>query len=215
MNDDRAFLAAVMANPRDRLLRLVYADWLDERGDPRGEFLRIQCLLEELPAGADERRQLQERADALQVGLSSDWVAALGGPIWCVATNAVLEHAYGPGGAETRRGTKHFAPGAKLYLVNFLGRDRVTVVGRHRKSNRYITTALRAAHLANWRAELVYAPAVLRQITMCGGFSGGGEESRKRAEEIATVYNQRGAVRQPFVTRTKSATPDAVADGGT
>jgi uncharacterized protein (TIGR02996 family) len=35
-----AFVAAIRANPGVETLRLVYADWLDERGDPRGEFLR-------------------------------------------------------------------------------------------------------------------------------------------------------------------------------
>jgi uncharacterized protein (TIGR02996 family) len=38
--DDRAFLAAVAAAPDDDTPRLVYADWLDERGDPRGPYLR-------------------------------------------------------------------------------------------------------------------------------------------------------------------------------
>ena len=40
------FLAAVVANPRDDLPRLVYADWLDENGDAlRAEFIRLQCQL--------------------------------------------------------------------------------------------------------------------------------------------------------------------------
>ena len=36
------FLNAIEANPCDPTPRLIYADWLDERGDPRGELLRIQ-----------------------------------------------------------------------------------------------------------------------------------------------------------------------------
>ncbi|MDW8244814.1 MAG: TIGR02996 domain-containing protein [Thermogemmata sp.] len=41
----------IIANPDDDLPRLIYADWLDERGDPRGEFIRLQIArtrLEEL-----------------------------------------------------------------------------------------------------------------------------------------------------------------------
>ena len=42
MSEDDAFVAAIRANPRDDVARLVYADWLDERNDPRGEWLRLE-----------------------------------------------------------------------------------------------------------------------------------------------------------------------------
>lgn len=46
MSDEReAFERAVVASPDDDTVRLVYADWLDERGDPRGEFIRVQIAL--------------------------------------------------------------------------------------------------------------------------------------------------------------------------
>ncbi len=38
--DEYGLLAAVLANPADDLPKLVYADWLDERADPRGQFVR-------------------------------------------------------------------------------------------------------------------------------------------------------------------------------
>jgi hypothetical protein len=50
--------------------------------------------------------------------------------------------------------------------------------------------------LANWRAELVYSPAVIRQVIEYGEFARlprGSDVSRSRAEEIATEYNRRGA----------------------
>src|SRR5206468_3446797 len=37
MTEDEPFLRAMLANPDDRVARLVYADWLDERSDARGE----------------------------------------------------------------------------------------------------------------------------------------------------------------------------------
>lgn len=40
MADEQAFLDLLKANPHDRPTRLVYADWLEERGDPRATFLR-------------------------------------------------------------------------------------------------------------------------------------------------------------------------------
>lgn len=41
MNEEAAFIAALVADPSDRTAALVFADWLDERGDPRGPWLRI------------------------------------------------------------------------------------------------------------------------------------------------------------------------------
>jgi len=45
MTDRESFIRAICADPADRTLRLVYADWLEERGDPRGEFIRVQIRL--------------------------------------------------------------------------------------------------------------------------------------------------------------------------
>jgi uncharacterized protein (TIGR02996 family) len=39
------FLAAVLADPADDVPRMAYADWLTERGDPRGEFVAVQLEL--------------------------------------------------------------------------------------------------------------------------------------------------------------------------
>lgn len=41
MNDSE-FLVAIEANPCNPTPRLVYADWLDDQGDPRGELIRVQ-----------------------------------------------------------------------------------------------------------------------------------------------------------------------------
>jgi uncharacterized protein (TIGR02996 family) len=37
------FVPGILAEPDDDTPRLIYADWLEERGDPRGEFIRVQC----------------------------------------------------------------------------------------------------------------------------------------------------------------------------
>lgn len=43
MTDRHAFLAAIKANPDDDTPRLVFADWLDEHGEPeRAAMLRVQ-----------------------------------------------------------------------------------------------------------------------------------------------------------------------------
>jgi uncharacterized protein (TIGR02996 family) len=40
MNDEASFLRAILAAPQDDALKSVYADWLEERGDPRAGYLR-------------------------------------------------------------------------------------------------------------------------------------------------------------------------------
>jgi uncharacterized protein (TIGR02996 family) len=71
MADEPAFVPAILANPTDEGPRLVYADWLEERGDPRGEFLRLQTALMGMPrkdkrwAGLRKRlKELRSRLDA-------------------------------------------------------------------------------------------------------------------------------------------------------
>ncbi len=45
MNERQAFMQAILEGPEDDFPRLQYADWLDERGDPLGEFIRVQIRL--------------------------------------------------------------------------------------------------------------------------------------------------------------------------
>ena len=122
-----------------------------------------------------------------------------------------MERPYGLGGLEKRRGTKHFAPGAKVYVYEFfwgVGGENVTVMGRHRKSHRFIQLSMRAKHLANWRAELVYSPAVakvIRENAEFGRLDAGSKRARRRTEEIAARYIKDGAVSQPYVTRPPAA----------
>jgi uncharacterized protein (TIGR02996 family) len=47
--EDEAFQQAIRAAPEDETAKLVYADWLDERGDIRGEFIRLEHQLAHLP----------------------------------------------------------------------------------------------------------------------------------------------------------------------
>jgi uncharacterized protein (TIGR02996 family) len=60
-------LQAIQANPADELARQALADWLEERGDPRGELLRLSLALLQRPDSADHARRetQQERLQAL------------------------------------------------------------------------------------------------------------------------------------------------------
>jgi uncharacterized protein (TIGR02996 family) len=56
------FVGAILESPEDDTPRLIYADWLEERGDPRGEFIRIQCARAALPEW-DRRAQVLARQE--------------------------------------------------------------------------------------------------------------------------------------------------------
>ena len=64
-----ALLQAVRENPGDGSLRLVYADWLEDHGQPeRAEFIRVLCELARLPddpRSVVRRRELEARERAL------------------------------------------------------------------------------------------------------------------------------------------------------
>jgi uncharacterized protein (TIGR02996 family) len=81
-----SLLAAVLATPDDDAPRLVYADWLIEQGDPRGEFIQIQCRLGRVLRGvkgfglATERPEdfaLAEREQAIFKAHVQTWIAPI------------------------------------------------------------------------------------------------------------------------------------------
>lgn len=69
MSEDDALLRTVIDRPGDDAARLVYADWLDDRDDPRGPFLRAEA------AGRDT-----DAVRALAAKLDPLWVARVSRP---------------------------------------------------------------------------------------------------------------------------------------
>jgi uncharacterized protein (TIGR02996 family) len=62
MSSHAAFLQAITSAPEDDVSRLVYADWLDDNGDPRrAEFIRLQCRLASMDESDPERPDLLDR----------------------------------------------------------------------------------------------------------------------------------------------------------
>jgi len=70
---EMAFLLALLDDPLDGEHREAYADWLEERGSPRGEFLRLQRQSETL--GSD---MLTGRLTQLRSTLSPVWLCVVG-----------------------------------------------------------------------------------------------------------------------------------------
>ena len=74
MSDEQAFLQEVLAHPDDMGPRRVFADWLEEQGDPRGEFIRVQCELGELGPYDPRRGELERRERALLDEHREQWL---------------------------------------------------------------------------------------------------------------------------------------------
>ena len=82
---ERDWLTAVVAAPLDDLKKLVYADWLEERGDPRAAFLR----------GYVEAAKSMDPAKMPPAdGLPEEWLALIGYRITQIIAPALWEAAF-------------------------------------------------------------------------------------------------------------------------
>jgi len=72
------FLADILANPEDRKARLVYADLLQDAGDPRGEYIITQSARADCAAGDERIPELDARIAELEKKHKKTWRAACG-----------------------------------------------------------------------------------------------------------------------------------------
>jgi uncharacterized protein (TIGR02996 family) len=87
MNEDQALLANFLAEPQSPAACLAYAAWLEERRDPRGEYLRLLASLQEskgTSADARFRRLLHLRRK-----IDSAWADQVDRT--CIATGGVYQ----------------------------------------------------------------------------------------------------------------------------
>jgi uncharacterized protein (TIGR02996 family) len=96
------FLPSILERPDDDIPRLVYADWLEERGDPRGAFIRLQCQREPLTYVDADFKMLLASEAALLREHETTWLGAIPG---------MVDH------AEFRRG---FVESVRLSASKFL-----------------------------------------------------------------------------------------------
>ena len=126
-------------------------------------------------------------------------------PVWCLVANIVENRPYGPQGETTRRGTKHFAAGAKIYCFPVEwgdGYEQIRVIGRQRGSHRFVTMIIKSKWLTNWRAQLVYSPAVIKRLNgaweRAAKYAGTSPETH--ASDYATQMNEREQASPPSQT---------------
>jgi uncharacterized protein (TIGR02996 family) len=74
-SEEEAFLLEILEKPLYDAARLVYADWLDDRGAPHGELLRLLTRLAALPADDKDRDELEARAAELRRVCAPGWAA--------------------------------------------------------------------------------------------------------------------------------------------
>jgi uncharacterized protein (TIGR02996 family) len=79
MSSAAEFMPAIQADPDDDVPRLIYADWLEDRGDPRGEFIRVQCELADRRTPYFRREELEQRERELLARHDAEWTAPLRG----------------------------------------------------------------------------------------------------------------------------------------
>src|SRR5690242_11311188 len=79
MTDEDGFLRKLLENPADDTLRLVYADWREERDDEpsqaKAEFLRAQHHLRTMRGRKKDKVAVQARLRELARPLPTDWLA--------------------------------------------------------------------------------------------------------------------------------------------
>jgi uncharacterized protein (TIGR02996 family) len=70
----QAMEAAIIDHPEEVANYAAYADYLQEQGDPRGEFIQVQLALEDPNRKASERKKLQQREQELLFAHEQEWV---------------------------------------------------------------------------------------------------------------------------------------------
>jgi len=77
MTHQADFLQDILAQPKVDGPRLRYAQWLDERCDSLGEFIRVQCRLETIAPDHPAALELERRQRELLAEFEMDWVGEL------------------------------------------------------------------------------------------------------------------------------------------
>jgi uncharacterized protein (TIGR02996 family) len=77
--EQAALLKAVCDAPDDDAPRLAYADWCDKRGDPRGEFIRLQIEAARPNISPESKRRwdVGRQLDHLLTAYEETWLAPL------------------------------------------------------------------------------------------------------------------------------------------
>lgn len=76
MTTEAAFLQTILNEPEDETVLLVFADWLEENGNPRGQFIRLQCQRSQMPWYDGRREQWKRQEKELIRQHRETWFSA-------------------------------------------------------------------------------------------------------------------------------------------
>lgn len=71
---ERELIDAIDGDPQNAELREVYADWLEEQGDPRCHFVRQHLAVSPLPPDHPARRAGEEELSRARRGCDAEWL---------------------------------------------------------------------------------------------------------------------------------------------
>ena len=84
MHEEDGFLSAIRLTPADDTARLVFADWLDEQGDPacktKAAFIRLELRMAEAPEQSLNRIRWTNQLQKLATQLEPAWLATVSHP---------------------------------------------------------------------------------------------------------------------------------------
>jgi uncharacterized protein (TIGR02996 family) len=84
MHEETGFLAAIRLTPADDIVRLVFADWLDEQDDStcktKAAFIRLELQMAEAPEQSLNRIRWTNKLQKLASQIDPAWLAAVSHP---------------------------------------------------------------------------------------------------------------------------------------
>ncbi len=111
---------------------------------------------------------------------------------WCLVGNIVEKHEFGEA-HELKYGTKHFRPGAKVFInlvYGGMGHEHILVIGVPRHMKNYIEVVIRRKFVCNFRVQRVYKPAVLKMMSDSDwDWRDNSDDTRKTLEKSAEWMN--------------------------
>ena len=111
MNQEEAFIAEIAEHPDDDTPRLIFADWLEEQGDPgslaQAEFIRVQIELEQPLQEGPRLWALRQRETDLLRTYRPTWTESLRDLVWGEEFRRGFVAAVTLDSLVRRRGTAH------------------------------------------------------------------------------------------------------------
>jgi uncharacterized protein (TIGR02996 family) len=173
VDERRALMAAIIANPDEDTPRLVFADWLQANGDKhdqaRAEFIRLQIEIAKLPEKDPRRKKLSRRAEKLVREHDATWIAPLLGIEDLLRTHVpdISNYARGLWGSLFAP-VQHFLLNASQRLLPdafaAVGVEEVLFAGSTKRIE-----ALASAPALRWVARVIYPEADDKFLRAFGG----------------------------------------------